>query len=314
MTPFAPPSESSRAAGAATALAVAGLVGMGLWAARLASDRPARPRRPGRPLPAHAAARQAARRARQGSAILAASSLIDSVGEHYRGGFHRWEMYVGPTAAAAALAATTADRAPVRAREAALGAAAAIGVAGHVFHTQNILNRPGGFSWTNLFYGAPLGAPGAVALSGLAGLAATSLERREPEDPLSQGRMIAAGTVAGLVGTTAEVALLHFRGAFHNPFMYVPVTLPPVAALALAAAALSPTPSRLRLARRLLGATVAMGVVGTGFHAWGVHRNMGGWRNWSQNLQVAPPLPAPPGFTGVALVGLGAVNLLEAQP
>lgn len=308
------PSETSPSAGAAAALAVAGLVGIGLWAARLASERPARPRRPLHPVPTDAAARHAARRARQGSAVLAASSLIDSVTEHYRGEFHRWEMYIGPSAAAAALAATLAGgRAPVRAREVALGAATAVGVAGHVFHTQNILNRPGGFSWSNLFYGAPLGAPGAVALAGLAGLAATSLERNAPDDPLKRGRVIAAGTVAGLVGTTAEVALLHFRGSFHNPFMYVPVTLPPLAALALTAAAINPSPQRLRLARRLLGATVAMGVVGTGFHAWGVHRNMGGWRNWTQNLQVAPPLPAPPGFTGVALVGLGAINLLEAQ-
>ena len=34
------------------------------------------------------------------------------------------------------------------------------------------------------------------------------------------------------------------------------------------------------------------------FHAYGVSRNMGGWRNWSQNVLNGPPLPAPPSFTG----------------
>ena len=223
-------------------------------------------------------------------------------------------MYVGPAAAVGALLASAAGRiAPRPLRDATFLSAAAVGVAGHVFHMRNIVNRPGGWGWTNLFYGAPLGAPGAVALAGLAGLAATTLERDAPGEPLRHGRWLAAGTIAGLLGTTAEVALLHFRGAFHNPAMYIPITLPPIAALGLGSATLSPSRKRLRLARRLLGATVAMGIIGTAFHAWGVHRNMGGWRNWRQNLQVAPPLPAPPGFTGVALIGLGALNLLEAR-
>lgn len=54
-----------------------------------------------------------------------------------------------------------------------------------------------------------------------------------------------------------------------------------------------------------------MGVLGVGFHALGVARNMGGWKNWSQNLQVGPPLPAPPAFTGMALTGLAGLTLLE---
>lgn len=298
---------------AAAVLAATGLVGVGLWAARQGMTRKAQ--HDGAPQKDVHPARLAARRARQGSAILAASSLIDSATEHYRGNFHRWEMYLGPAAAAAALiGSTTHDRAPVMARNAVLGLAATTGLMGHIFHAQNIMNRPGRLGWTNLFYAAPLGAPGAVVLAGLAGLAATSLEQHEGlHEPILHGHSIAMGTVVGLIGTTAEVALFHFRGAFHNPFMYIPVTLPPIAALALAATAVNPTPRHLRLTRRLLGATVAMGVVGTGFHAWGVHRNMGGWRNWMQNLQVAPPLPAPPGFTGVAIVGLGALNLLEAS-
>jgi len=50
-----------------------------------------------------------------------------------------------------------------------------------------------------------------------------------------------------------------------------------------------------------------------GFHAFGVSRGMGGWRNWSQNLLNGPPLPAPPSFTGLALAGLAALGLLEGE-
>lgn len=48
------------------------------------------------------------------------------------------------------------------------------------------------------------------------------------------GRFIATATAAGLLGTTAEAGFLHFRGAYHNPFMFIPVTIPPAAALVMA--------------------------------------------------------------------------------
>ena len=37
---------------------------------------------------------------------------------------------------------------------------------------------------------------------------------------LSAGRAVAAVTGAGLLGTVGEAGLLHFRGAYHDPFMY----------------------------------------------------------------------------------------------
>ena len=51
---------------------------------------------------------------------------------------------------------------PHAARDAVYGLAAATGMAGNGFHLWNIGKRPGGFSWLNLFYGAPLGAPVAL--------------------------------------------------------------------------------------------------------------------------------------------------------
>ena len=58
----------------------------------------------------------------------------------------------------------------------------------------------------------------------------------------------------------------------------------------------------------------AMGFAGVGFHAYGVSRNMGGWRNWSQNVLNGPPLPAPPSFAGLALAGLAALGLMKDHP
>ena len=57
-----------------------------------------------------------------------------------------------------------------------------------------------------------------------------------------------------------------------------------------------------------------MGGAGVLFHARGIHRAMGGWRNWSQNVLDGPPLPAPPSFTGLALAGLAAIRLLREHP
>jgi hypothetical protein len=111
--------------------------------------------------------------------------------------------------------------------------------------------------------------------------------------------------------TTSEVWVLHFRGAFHDPFMYLPVTVVPTAAAALAYAAVRPRDRNLTLARWLLNFTSLLGFAGTGFHAYGVSRNMGGWKNWSQMLFQGPPLPAPPSFTGLAIAGLGALSLLR---
>jgi hypothetical protein len=62
-----------------------------------------------------------------------------------------------------------------------------------------------------------------------------------------------------------------------------------------------------------LNAAGIIGVAGVGFHIFGVQRNMGGWKNWSQMLFQGPPVPAPPSFSGLALAGLGAVHLLRDE-
>jgi hypothetical protein len=267
--------------------------------------------------------RTAGRRLNGSAAMLAFSVLADSAVEHYRGSFNNKAMYTPLVAATLTLGASLFGRTDTRAkrhvvRDTIYAAAAATGFTGLAFHCYNILKRPGGWSWLNLFYAAPIGAPMALALAGLLGRGAervrdTAPTRKATVLGLPAGRMLAAVSAAGIAGTVGEAGLLHFRGAYHNPFMMAPVTVPPVAAVLLGATALRPSRMTNHLARWWLRLTAVLGFVGVGFHAYGVSRNMGGWRNWSQNVLNGPPLPAPPSFTGLALGGLAALSLLEVE-
>ena len=302
-------------------------------AARGMRQRLAPPRRPrgvrklARLVSRHGASREvtqtAGRRLNTSAAVLALSVLADSAVEHYRGSFQNRAMYTPLVTAALTLGASlfgTADKRAARhpVRDTIYGAAAATGLAGLCFHAYNILKRPGQLSWLNLFYAAPIGAPMALALAGLLGRGAekvrdTPYRRHASIVGLPAGRMMAGISAAGLAGTAGEAGLLHFRGAFQNPFMAVPVTIPPLAAAFLSAAALIRSRVSIHLARWWLRLTALVGVAGVGFHAYGVSRAMGGWRNWSQNVVDGPPLPAPPSFTGLALAGLAALMLIEEE-
>ncbi|HEX5328444.1 MAG TPA: hypothetical protein VFW75_17450 [Acetobacteraceae bacterium] len=265
---------------------------------------------------------RAAKRLNNSSALLALSVLADSSIEHYRGMFFNKGMFLPIIASALTLATSlhgAHDETPRahRLRHAVATTAAGIGMIGGGFHLYNVGKREGGFSWTNLFYGAPLGAPYALILAGLMGTAAEHV--RDSRDgrlkllDLPAGSTVAAATTGGLIGTVAEAALLHFRGAYHDPFMFVPVTIPPIAAGLIAKAGFEAPPRWPRLTRAWLWLTAAIGFVGAGFHVYGVSRNMGGWRNWSQNVLNGPPIPAPPSFTGLALAGLAALDLLQEE-
>jgi hypothetical protein len=267
------------------------------------------PRLPSRPR------NRAARQLNLGAALLGLSVLADSGVEHYRGSFQNRAMYV-PLAVAALTAAASAlgvcDRAAESdaRRDLIYAAAGTTGAAGLGFHAYNILKRPGGMSWLNLFYSAPIGAPVALILAGLLGRGAERVrEGRRTILGYPTADVVGGVSAVGLLGTAAEAALLHFRGAFQNPAMVLPVSIPPLAAAALTRAFLHPGRRARGLARRLLRLTAVLGFAGAGFHMYGVSRAMGGWRNWSQNVLNGPPLPAPPSFTGLALAGLAALAL-----
>jgi hypothetical protein len=236
--------------------------------------------------------------------------------EHYRGSYKKAAMTVAPPAATITLAtafAASLSRGSGLARGAVFGGAMTVGLFGLGFHARNILSRPGGLSFNNLFYRAPFGAPGALILAGAGGLAsiaaAEAADRADPHRTHRAGRLAALVTGVGLFGLTAEVGLLHFRGAFHNKLMYAPIVIAPATGAAMVAAAYLPRIEEP--ARRALQASMALGVAGTGLHAYGVSRNMGGFRNWTQTLFQGPPIAAPPSLIGLGLLGLAGLKLLK---
>jgi hypothetical protein len=289
-----------------------GLVSAGVLAALAARSVPA----------ALPVATRAARRLNKSSALLALSVFADSSIEHYRGMFFNKNMFFPILSSAATLSSSlhgTHDKTATghRLRHAIAAISGAVGLAGGCFHLYNVTKREGGFSWHNLFHGAPLGAPYALILAGIMGTAAEHVRDSKSSNPrlfgFPAGRALAALTAGGLAGTVGEATLLHFRGAFHNPFMFLPVSVPPVSAALLAKVGAEKTPTWNRFTRAWLWLTTALGFAGVGFHIFGITRNMGGWRNWSQNVLNGPPIPAPPSFTGLALAGLAALDLLERQ-
>jgi hypothetical protein len=242
---------------------------------------------------------------------LAASVLADSAVEHYRARFDNPGMFA-PLVTSALTLATAAGAAcgrPSRAR--VYAGAVAVGMAGTGFHAYNVLHRPGGLGWANLFYAAPLVAPAALVLSGLIGLAARQVQAGAGTlARIPAWRAMRVLAAIGLAGSSAEAALLHFRGAYHNPAMWLPVTVPPVGAALLVAVSMRQAQAAPhRFTRNWLALTAMLGVAGSLFHARGIARQMGGWRNWSQNLLSGPPLPAPPSFTALALAGWAALAL-----
>ena len=249
-----------------------------------------------------------------GAAILCVSVALDSALEHYRGEYKDRVMFVGPTMAALGIVAATyiafrPERANDRLPKIALFTVGATGLIGLGFHAYNILKRPGELDALNLFYAAPAGAPAALTLAGLYGVVAGELLGGSDYVRTRLPRHTAGLIAFSILGTVAEAGLLHFRGAFQDPAMYAPVTIPPLAAVAVGAAAL--TPRAVPIAEPLLKATAVLGIAGPIFHAYGIHRNMGGWRNWSQMILQGPPLPAPPAFLGIAAAGLGILPLLK---
>ena len=268
---------------------------------------------------------QAAQRLNRAAGLIATSTLLDSGIEHYRGSFINKAMITPIIVSAASLAVSahgSNDRSATahRVRNPVYLAAAVTGLVGTGFHIYNNPTRPGWFCLKILFSGAPRGAPSAVALSGLLGYYSERLRDSDASRGtprvfgMPAGRALASLTALGLLATSAEAGLLHFRGAYHDPFMYLPVTVPPVAAGLLGETAMSRPRKPRKFTRWWLRLTAFMGLAGPCFHVFGVSRNMGGWKDWRQNILNGPPIPAPPSFTGLALAGLAALELLEEHP
>ena len=185
------------------------------------------------------------------------------------------------------------------------------------FHIYNVGKKWADFSWQNLFYAAPLGAPMAILLSGLVGFARSGYARvatgnapdfrpaGRPRDGCGGGGRPAGHDRRGRPAALPRRVPQSLHGASGDAA---------AARRSHARVGRGRRPRRHQFTRGWMRILAAMGFAGVGFHAYGVSRNMGGWRNWSQNILNGPPLPAPPSFAGLALAGLAALGLMKDHP
>lgn len=116
-------------------------------------------------------------------------------------------------------------------------------------------------------------------------------------------RTLSALTAGGALITAGEIFFEHDRASFGNRWMWVPVALGPVGAVAGVAGFVSRRGAHTLLP--LASATiVANGLQGTYLHARGVSQRPGGWSNARYNLEMGPPLLAPLLMTMVGGMGL----------
>ena len=121
-------------------------------------------------------------------------------------------------------------------------------------------------------------------------------------------RSLSALTAAGAVVTAAEIYFEHDKASFGNRWMWAPVILGPIGAVAGVVGFFSRTAAKTALP--LAAATiVANGLQGVWLHARGIGQKPGGWRNLRYNLEMGPPLLAPLLVTLVGGMGLLAAVL-----
>jgi hypothetical protein len=121
-------------------------------------------------------------------------------------------------------------------------------------------------------------------------------------------RSLSALTAVGAVVTAGEIYFEHDKASFGNKWMWVPVVLGPVGAIAGIAGVVSKRAAKTVLP--LAAATiVANGLQGTWLHARGIAQKPGGWHNARYNLEMGPPLLAPLLVTLVGGMGLLAAIL-----
>lgn len=121
-------------------------------------------------------------------------------------------------------------------------------------------------------------------------------------------RSLSALTAGGAVVTAAEIYFEHDKASFGNRWMWAPVILGPIGAIAGVAGFFSRTAAKTALP--IASATiVANGLQGVWLHARGIGQKPGGWRNLRYNLEMGPPLLAPLLVTLVGGMGLLAAIL-----
>jgi hypothetical protein len=180
-------------------------------------------------------------------------------------------------------------------------------------HYYGIAKQPGGYKWLlhHLMYGAPQLAPLALTITGmLAVLAANGLADEISIAGVSLRTALLTLVAIAFAGATLQAGILHYRGAFNNPLMYAPLTVPVLAVVMSIWVIIGPNNIVLLVFTILLWLTFLIGFVGLGMHLRGFGRQMGGLYVTIFNWLEGPPAFAPALFTGFAGVGLIAVYFL----
>lgn len=248
--------------------------------------------------------------------LLAPTTAWESFLGHYRSGFALKAQYA-PLATAALLTAAGVAALISPSRwgitlqiVGGLGILSGIIGAGY-HHYYGIVDKPGGYRWLlhHLMYHAPPFAPLSHAALG----AMLMLAGR-----LGQGSAAVFGIPVRLwiiylcaitmTGAIAQSLILHYRGAFNNRLMYLPVTFPLLASVALIWYGLFPAPFTETFTVACLWVTFLIGFVGVGMHIRGVDRQMGGFYIGWANLWQGPPITAPLFFSGFSAAALAVIR------
>lgn len=219
-------------------------------------------------------------------ALLTLLILADAWAGHYRRDFIHRVQYIpflsGGLLVIVAIAAVIAPQS--RSIALALGAVAWVaivaGLIGVCFHHYyGIVRKPGGYKLllNSLMYNAPPLAPlaltamGAFALIAERGLAGSGEIAGVPIRVT-----LLAVIVICLLGAIVQAGILHFRGAFNNPLMVAPLTVPVLTALIAIWTMADPRPPVLIALVALFWLTFLTGFVGLGMHLRGIDRQMAG--------------------------------------
>jgi hypothetical protein len=254
------------------------------------------------------------------AAFLALIALAEAWIGHYRSGFPLRAQYApfasGSLLIVAALATVIAPA--VTWAQAALRAAGWIAVVTGIVgvgyhHYYGIVEKAGRYKWLlhYLMYGAPQLAPLALSTAGaLAVIAAQGAAARPAILGIGLRSALLGIVAVALVGAIAQAGILHYRGAFNNPLMYAPLTVPVLAAMTSGWMSAVPAAAPYTLGRALFVLTFLIGFLGLGMHLRGLDRQMGGLHVFVFNLLQGPPPLAPATFAGLAAIGLIAVEML----
>jgi hypothetical protein len=254
------------------------------------------------------------------AALLTLLVLVEAWIGHYRSAFPLRAQYapfaIGGLLIVAALATVIAPgvawaQAALRATGWIAVVSGVVGVGYH--HYYGIAEKAGSYKWLlhYLMYGAPQLAPLALSTVGALAVVAAQGAAGRPAVLGIGLRSAVFGIVAvALTGAIAQAAILHYRGAFNNPVMYVPLTVPVLAAAMSGWMSGASATAPYALGRALFVLTFLIGFLGLGMHLRGLDRQMGGLHVFLFNLLQGPPPLAPATFAGLAAAGLIATEML----